>query len=697
MEPTVSTNPRLQFDRPFIGLLMVVMALFRSPDALAADPFAGFDLPDAWETQFWAKPDVKALFALSPREVADLVPTQAGIRFCRCPACDAPEADEPLTWSVLKPRSLSCRRCGETVPSEKFPARKAIGDKPNEKPAEKTASCGEEDEKKEESSEKKNEKDVKPEKTEDKPKPEPEDTVEVRPGLFHKYPYHEVEPEKQRYPGERLYLEAKRDHEAQEFLAKAALYAAVRYHEQPAGRKDSALARTAAVILLRFAQVYPNYATHFDQPESPKYFDKADLSPPYRRGYKTGKWDWTGSQDVPLNLVVAYALLRGHPALAQTGALFDEPEPARTIERDLFRASAEFAHNQFEEPTEASLHVDRGLLAVGRLLDDPALVREAIVRLNRFTERGFYHDGFWQQGTLAAHRRVLGQFDGWIGRLLSGYPELPLITLAHQAGSAVLTGPPSPSEVQLASWPAATSYNAPRAARLLGGAGVARLAIGQGDDALDVEVRGLDALGPDRIERQALRLAVGGQPVLDDLDEGPGLASGFDRASVSRNTVVVDGLNQRESLAAAREPAAGGDFLFFAADPDFQVVTLDDPRSYPQSTTRYRQTLIASAGSRTRYAVGVFEVVGGLQHDQLFHATAGSSTRWRLSVPTTSGPSTLLATGLTRVPLTRAEDGRWFVQAYSQFAPLKQGPITQPAQAWLAAPGATLPGSGFTS
>ena len=145
-----------------------------------------------------------------------------------------------------------------------------------------------------------------------------------------------------------------------EFLAKAALYAAVRHHEQPAGRKDPALARLACVLLLRFAQVYPAYATHFDQPGQPKYFQPADLPPPYRRGYRTAKWDWTASLDVPLNLVIAYALVRDDPALAEAGRQLDDANPSRTIERDLFRASAEFVRRQPEEFSEVSLQAYRG-------------------------------------------------------------------------------------------------------------------------------------------------------------------------------------------------------------------------------------------------------------------------------------------------------------------------------------------------
>ncbi len=131
----------------------------------------------------------------------------------------------------------------------------------------------------------------------------------------------------------------------------------------------------------------------------------------------------TASLDVPLNLLIAYALIRDHPALNEAGQSLKDSHPARTIERDLFRASAEFVRLQREEYSEVSLHAYRGLLAAGRLLDDSQLVDEAVRRLDGFAERGFYYDGFWRQGDAAAHRRILGVFDGWIDRLLAGYPE----------------------------------------------------------------------------------------------------------------------------------------------------------------------------------------------------------------------------------------------------------------------------------
>ena len=630
-----------------LALVFTLASAFGSNALHAADVFARFDLPDAWESSFWASANAKKWLDLEPKAIAALVPTQAGVHFCRCPACDATEADDPLEWSLEKPKTLVCKRCGASLPNDKFPAHQ-------------------------------------------EKKPVPEDVVEVLPGINHKYPYHEVEADHQRYPGERLYLDAKTDGRARAFLAKAALYAAVKYREQPPGSKDPRLARLAAVSLVRFAQVYPAYATHFDQPNSLKFFQAADLKPPYRADYQTGKWESSGSGNVPLNLVVAYAILRADPAIAEAGRLLKVADPARVIERDLFRASAEFVRSQPDDASEASLPAYRGMLAVGQLLNDAALIQDALARVDRFAKRGFYHDGFWQQGSLVAHRRVLGRLDSWIEPLTSNDDhtpvDIPLLSLARAAGSAVIADAP-PAEVLQAGWGSPALKPSPRMPRLLGGAGVARLAAGEGDDAVDVELRGLLSFGPLAQQRQILKLAVGGKTVLGDLDETIGVPSGFERASASHNTVVVDGLNQRESLALARIPAPGGNVLFFAADPDFQVVTLDDPNAYPESVTRYRQTVLVSAVGKSRYALSVFEIQGGLQHDAFFHAAAGSKTRWRLSVPAIPWSETLLPPGLTFIPKARVEDARWFVQAYGEIIARQRGDLEAAASASLTGPG----------
>ena len=135
-----------------------------------------------------------------------------------------------------------------------------------------------------------------------------------------------------------------------------------------------------------------------------------------------------------------------------------------------------------------------------------------------------------------------------------------------------------------------------------------------------------------------------------------------------------------------RESSAGGDFLFYAADPDFQVAVLDDPRAYPRTTEAggYRQTVVACSGPKARYAVAVFEVRGGSSHDQIFHAPGG---RWHVSVPTKPGPPTLLDPSIPYLTSAHAEDGRWFVQAFGEFARMASGVTERPAIAELHDPG----------
>jgi hypothetical protein len=628
--------------------------------AQGRDPFEGFAVPEAWEARFWATEEARAVLAMEPKAVADLVPAQAGLRYCRCPACGAGEAEDPLTWSPARPAVVRCKACGAEVPNDTYPAK--VPPAPGQPPA------------------------------------VPEEVVEVRPRVLHRYPYHPLDPVKQAYPDERLYLAAKRDYEAKEALAKVALYAALRSRRaESLGRSDPVAARLAAVIVLRFAQVYPSYATHFDQPGQPKYLGPADQPPPYRSGYRTGKWDWSGCLDVPMNLVIAYALVRDHPALAEAGALLGEPSPRRAIEEDLFRASARFVRAQPEEYNESSIYAYRGLIAVGRLLGDDDLVREGLSRLDGFAERGFSFDGFWKLGDPEAHRRVVALVDGWIERLLDGYEPRrgasrtsaappgsiagPLLELARRASDAAVVEPSTPV-LQRVAWPAVPSPTGPRRPMLLGGSGLARLAVGEGDRALDLELRDQGDGGSGHGHRLTLRLAVGGHVVLGDLDGEPPGARGFERSALAHNTVVVDGLDHRESIEAARRPAPGGDVLFFAADPDFQVATLEDRHCYPSSTTRLRQTVLACDGP-SPYAVSVVEVQGGLQHDQVYGAPGGSPARWGVSARLEPGPASLLPETIRFLPGATAEDGRWFVQSYGEFGGLASARLEKPGQAAL--------------
>ncbi|MDX2037594.1 MAG: hypothetical protein SFX72_13155 [Isosphaeraceae bacterium] len=605
--------------------------------AAIPEPFASFQPPVEWTERFWADPSTKRLLEADAKALAAMVPTQGGFRFCRCPNCDARESDDPLAWTPSAPEKLVCRRCGFTYPSAEVPAKA------------------------------------------DKEKWVFEEEIEVRPGRTHRYLYHVPTPEKATREDERIYLAAKRDYEAREYLSKAALYAALRHRDDRSGRPDPAWARVASVLLLQFARVYPDLACRYDQPGEPKFLQTAELRPPFRRGYKTGKWDFLGSLDVPINLVIAHAIVRDTPALAEAGRALGDPDPRRTIERDLFRASAAFVLAQSEEFAEASLPAYRGVLATARLLDDAALFSRVAARVDEFARRGFYHDGFWKQGDIRAHRRVLGQLDGWLDPLTSSGTdtegrgsELSALLPLMRAASGAPLRPIERAEILPVAWAPPAENAGTRRPLLLGGAGVARLGVGEGPDALDIELRGQDGFGGVHFQRQAIRVAVGGVPLLDDLSERTILESGWNLSTASHNTILIDGLNQRETFERAREPVPGGSFVYFATSPDFQVATLDDPHAYPISGKRYRQTLVVSAGRTSRFALAVFDVEGGLQHDQIFHGRSGSRSTWTTTTELARRDGTLLPPSIPYLA-ARAEQGRWFVQALGEFHDLAEG------------------------
>ncbi len=601
-------------------------------------PFARFSLPDAWEDAFWTSPDAKAVLDLEPKAIADLAPEQAGLKNCRCPVCGAGERANALAWSPTKPAVLTCKTCKAELPNDKIPA-----------------------------------------KIEGKI---PEETIEVLPGVLHRYPYHVMDSEKQHYPDERVFLAAKRDFEVRAYLSKFALYAAVRYHEKLPTVRDEKLARIAAIIILKFAQVYPAYAMHFDQPDRPKLLEKANLAGPYRADYQTAKWDSVGSLEVPMNLVVAYALLRDDSAIETAGELLKDAHPRQTIEQGFFRAAAELARSQTDGFTEDSLLVDRGLLAVARLLNDQALLDEAISRLKAFIRQGFHHDGLWKGKDASAQARISNQLDGWIRRLLAGDVDAgssdltSAFDLAQTAGSSLLTDP-KVVEIERASWPDAKVAPPTRRPLLLGGAGLARLAVGEETGAVDVELKGFGGPNEVRSNRLSLRMSAAGKPLLDDLDDAP-ISDGWSLSSAAHNTVLVDGLNQRETFNLMRKGAAGANILFFACTPDFQVAMFEDPNAYPRSTKLYRQTIVLAASGMSRYVISVFEVQGGLQHDQIYHAAGSEGASWITSASLERRSRSLLPGTVSYLPASSAQDERWFVQAMGAFRDLKATTMDKP-------------------
>jgi len=90
---------------------------------------------------------------------------------------------------------------------------------------------------------------------------------------------------------------------------------------------------------------------------------------------------------------------------------------------------------------------------------------------------------------------------------------------------------------------------------------------------------------------------------------------GWSRNTVSHNTVVVDA-RQQTTVRPGRVRA-------FAASSTVQLVEVDAPAAYQGRVQAYRRALLLVDGQSYSYAVDIFRVVGGAQHDYVLHGPEG--------------------------------------------------------------------------
>src|SRR5690606_30410646 len=127
--------------------------------------------------------------------------------------------------------------------------------------------------------------------------------------------------------GNRYFMQARRWYEQRNLMEKvayefAALYATDKTKYSEAGRRS-------ALILKRFAEVYPDYIARFDYPHRPKRFFP-DGFPKDFTPYRASKWYWWGYSDISRPLLLTYDILK-------SGDVLSAAESTR-IERDLFQA-----------------------------------------------------------------------------------------------------------------------------------------------------------------------------------------------------------------------------------------------------------------------------------------------------------------------------------------------------------------------
>jgi hypothetical protein len=531
-----------------------------------------------------------------------LVPAQSGLYFVGCPNCNGGRQEGQLAWSAERPDEVYCRYCSHRYASTKYPMDKSV-------------------------------------------------TVHNPRGETQQYPYWADSS------GYRYFFQARRDDLVREYLAAAARDLALLFTIT----RDAAYARRSAVLLDRFAEVFPGWCYHYDYPFQQKVIYDGDVKPAgYRTNYRTARWTWWAYMDVPTELVQAYDWIR------DSGAV--DAAMAGRIERDLLRNAGEQVYANVDDYTNMSPSAWTSLVRLGRVIGEPRYVHEPVRRLKRFVETQFFYDMAWHEGAPSYHAQTLGGLSNVLG-VLRGYSDAAGYTDPVDGGRF--------DDVDLEkSYPALGMSNAAflkmrfpdgrevpvhdtwstdkRAALaetkpwLLPALGHACLGGGAGKLQQQFHLTWGGGYGHQHGDSLSLLGFAFGREMLSDLGYSHTRYRSWTLATVAHNTVAIDGLSQNFGSASA--PSDGVLRFYDGWDGGVQVVSAAAERAFPKTAKVYRRTL---AAIDNLYVVDVFEVEGGTVHDYFLHGDADADSS--VEAPLAFAPlATLLPAGFDWQP-TRNE------------------------------------------
>ncbi|MFN0167655.1 MAG: heparinase II/III family protein [Bryobacteraceae bacterium] len=519
-----------------------------------------------------ARADVAALLrstewvrSLDETALRALVPTRSGLFFVGCPNCSHGRQEDQLSWKPETPGEVFCRYCGHRYPSPKYPMKVQRVRNPR--------------------------------------------------GTFHEYPYWE-DPK-----GYRYYFPARRDDLVRRYLSARASELGILY--VLTGKKE--YARHAAILIDRFAQVFPSWCFHYDYPFSQKEIYHGKVAPAdFRAGYRTARWNWWAYGDLPLELVQAYDWIRESGVLAELSREAGVDVAAR-IERDLFREAADEVLAHRETYGNMSPSAWNSLIVAGRVIGEPRYVDEPLRRLRTFLETRYFYDASWPEGAPSYHQQTVN----WLSRVVEaaapGTPGLGEARTAIRRSREALDLMRFPDGRLV---PVHDTWSTDRRepieesrSWLLPALGHASLGAGRGDRQAQLHLTWSGGYGHQHADQLSLILFARGREALSDIGYTHTRYRAWTLAAAAHNTVVIDGVPQFAGTAG--KPSDGALRWFDTRDPRIHSVSADGERAYPELAKRYRRTLYLVDG---KYAVDIFEVEGGVRHDYFLHGGADEDT-----------------------------------------------------------------------
>ncbi|MCP4250479.1 MAG: hypothetical protein GY778_25835 [bacterium] len=552
------------------------------------------------------------IMALSEQQVVALVPNQTSVSIGACPNCSG-GVTEPgrFTWAIDAPDRITCRFCKTAYPNRRFPMDRM-------------------------------------------------DTVRNPLGRSVTVRYH------QSAGGQRHYFAGLIRHYRREWLIDQASALAQVYH----ATRQAKYARRAALILDRFAQVYPGYCVVRvgrgpDGNKQVRFTDRTE--PP---GYRWFRF----SEEVPGTLPLAYDLIYNSRELDRLSQELGADVRSRI--EGFFRQAAEYAKPFLVKPESWRSNLAGygflGLVRIGRCLGEPSYIHLAHEWIQNALENGFHYDGMWPEGP-SYHRQTVRQIERIVADL-TGYSDPPGFRTAGgsrfddlepartipflstvRAAPNVLTFPDGTDCPVHDTW-AVTGRKKKRVApprdagdsRILPGFGHAVLAGGPGG--YPVEAPPAFSGGPHLPPPAAtphVTLFASGREMISDIGYTHTKLRGWTWHAVGHNLVAIDRRNQVTRIKDPTKESSAGNLLMFVPDlGGLSVIEASGRRGFPGLASIYRRLLIlVSVDPDHPYVIDVFHVRGGSVHDWLMHGSADEDQRAVSSLELTPRPGTLLEPG----------------------------------------------------
>jgi hypothetical protein len=576
------------------------------------------------------KASVESLMKLSPDEVIAEVPAAANILYLGCPNCSGGSEEgerQRWHWEPGMGATVRCNYCGMVFPNEKFPDNR-------------------------------------------------EKVIIAPSGAKQVYRYYEN-------PNGRTYyfeahtwnIRSRRLQTMAEQLAR--LWFATR---------DNSYGDRAAAIAGRFAQVFPDWAVHFDYPNTPVRFFPADQRWPYEglQPYRGSKWSDWGYHDIPASFVNVYDILQAGYDWKRMDTLIG-PGTDRRIENDLLRLAYDFTTANPEIYSNMSPGMYRDMLRLGRIVGDPAMVHEAVKRFREFFSMRFFADGWWNEGTTSYHNQTIGGLKtvsdaikgytdpaGWRGERFEN-PDLakgiPLYdkALQIQTDAVLPDGRPLPvNDTWGRSRGAKTGHTV---SHLWPSLGDAVLGTGEGDDQIMLNVNWSGNYGHSHYDNGSIILYAAGEELLSDIGYTHTKYRGWTIHTASHNTVVIDQAEQDKGRSAA------GRLMFYDdTDPHVKVIDVDASPAYPQAKIYRRRLILVHTAPGRDYIVDRFDVEGGEDHDWFLHGMCEQEGTLVTSIPADNPVGTLVPDwGGKNIPEQQSDTDPKRFHAYTYLRDIREG------------------------